>query len=493
MRLAAKLTAALLLGILVVMAGYAYVQVRQEVVLFESDLPQNAPRGRAFRAAIQVIWRNEGEERAREIVAEVASGMSDAEARWTRTAELRADAAHLQLSAENLTAIAAGDILELVHRDDAGEMRRYHYLPMGIDDIVLEASGVLRRETTFVHMSHRAILLATALITLVCGLIALGLGVRFVGRPIRLLRDQARRIGAGDLSTRLALRQHDEIGELAREMNALCDRLAEANRRIATEAEARIAALEQLRHKDRLATVGQLASGVAHELGTPLSIVAARASLLGSADVSMADVAQNARIIVEQAHRMTEIIRQLLDFSRRRGAQLGTTDVQRLVERTLDLLASVARGHRVTFHFAGTDAPVLVRLDQNQVQQALTNVIVNGIQSMPSGGRLTVALRPARARPPVDHGGPEDEYLCITVEDEGTGIAPENFPRIFEPFFTTKGVGEGTGLGLSVAYGIVAEHGGWIEVESEVGTGTRFRVFLPLAAISQAELREVAS
>ena len=127
------------------------------------------------------------------------------------------------------------------------------------------------------------------------------------------------------------------------------------------------------------------------------------------------------------------------------------------------------------------DQPVPARVDQNQMQQALTNIVVNGIQAMPNGGRLRVGIGRQLARPPSGHPGPEGEYLCVSFEDEGEGIPADDLPHLFEPFFTTKKVGEGTGLGLALAHDIVRDHGGWIDVESEIGKGSRFSVLLPPA------------
>jgi len=120
-------------------------------------------------------------------------------------------------------------------------------------------------------------------------------------------------------------------------------------------------------------------------------------------------------------------------------------------------------------------------VDSSQLQQVFTNLVVNGVQSMQRGGTLTIGVRRQHTQPPVDHGGPEADYYCIEIRDQGCGIAPADRQHLFEPFFTTKPVGEGTGLGLAVAYGIVREHGGWIEVASEVGSGSLFSVFLPIA------------
>jgi signal transduction histidine kinase len=196
----------------------------------------------------------------------------------------------------------------------------------------------------------------------------------------------------------------------------------------------------------------------------------------------------NAQIVVEQAGRMTEIIRQLLDFSRRRRAQPVPTDLRRVVAQMLDLLSSVGSRRAVRFELDAPQEPAMAEADEGQLQQALTNIVLNGVQAMDGGGRIRVRLRSLRATPPTSLEHLEGDYRCIEVEDEGPGIAPEHLPHIFEPFFTTKGVGEGTGLGLSVAHGIIADHGGWIDVDSAPGRGTCFRIYLP-AVSSTAPLR----
>jgi signal transduction histidine kinase len=261
----------------------------------------------------------------------------------------------------------------------------------------------------------------------------------------------------------------------------MCVQLDDANRQLAVATDARIAALEQLRHADRLKTVGQLASGVAHELGTPLNVVSGRANMIARGMVEGDAVTDSARIIAEQAARIAAIIRQLLDFSRRRGPSLGPVDLRPIAARTIELLGTLARKRSVTLAVESPAAALSARVDPGQIQQVLTNLVVNGLQAMPEGGTLTIRLDRRHATPPADVGGPSGEFATVTVEDHGAGIAPENLPRVFEPFFTTKEVGEGTGLGLSVAYGIVREHGGWIDVQSVPGQRTRFTVFLQQA------------
>ncbi len=486
MKLARKLTIALVLGILVVMAGHAWVQWRNEVTLFQTDLDRPSRRGRGFLATIQQIWIHEGEQRARQIVEEVANAITELDAHWVRLDAPPGDPEALKLSDAEKALVAAGQIRRVVIEEPDGGMRRYTYLPVapnGLD--VLEVAESLDRQQRYVKTSRLGVAATTLLIALVCGANAMMLGVRLVGKPVAEVRDKARRISAGDFSGRLTVHRRDEIGELAEEMNAMSDQLEEANRRVLEETQARLAALEQLRHTDRLATVGQLAAGVAHELGTPLSIVAARAALLADGTQSSSDVTANAKVIGEQAQRMTTIIRQLLDFSRRRSAQLDVADVQRIVARTLDLLASASHTRRIAVEFPTTPAPILARVDGSQIQQALANIVVNAIQALPEGGTLHVTVGTERARPPADPTHPESDWVCVTIRDEGPGIAPEDLPHIFEPFFTTKDVGQGTGLGLSVAHGIVTDHGGWVGVDSTPGAGTTFRVYLP--ALGQAD------
>jgi two-component system, NtrC family, sensor kinase len=482
MKLAVKLSSALVLGIVAVMSVYAAVQISNEVMLSEADAQRARRNGLAWLGAIESVWAREGEPRARELI-ELSALRSGTAEGFLRVVRLAPDAPDRPaLSPDELRAVESGEVVRRVLPDAEGHPWQHGWVALRTakQPTAIEIVEPLAEERAFVRMSHVAIVGATVAVIAICALLAILLEVRLVGRPLALLRDKARRAGAGDFSTPLVLLQHDEMGELAAEINAMCDRIAEANHRAADETAARIAALEQLRHSERLATVGQLAAGVAHEIGTPLNVVSARAELLVAGGVAASDVVGNGRIILEQADRMTRIVQQLLDFSRRRGPEMGLANLEQVVRRTLDLISPAAERAHVRVECAAS-GPIFARLDQGQIQQVLANVLMNGIQAMPGGGRLRVGLGVRRARRPAAAAA-EADYLCVTVDDEGCGIARENLPRVFEPFFTTKGLGEGTGLGLAVAHGIIAEHGGWIEVESEVGKGSRFSIFLPRPA-----------
>ncbi|WP_437588618.1 ATP-binding protein [Sorangium sp. So ce1000] len=483
MKLARKLTLALVFGVFLVLALSAYVQIRREARTFENDVQRDHhAMGRALAAAITGVWRSEGPARALRLVEDANERERQVDIRWLWLDE-QADEAHRpRLAPDLLVAVSRGQavVQRIPREDDADVLVTCLPVPVPGDRVgALELSESLAGARRTIRGMILSTAVTTAALTLVCGLLATSLGVGLVGRPMRTLIDQARRIGAGDLSRRLSLRQEDEIGELGREMDAMCDRLAAANLKLESEAAARLAALQQLRHAERLATVGKLASGIAHELGAPLQVIAGRARMLVDRDVTGDEVPANGQIILEQSQRMTQIIRQLLDFARRRSAEKQETPLRSVVHSTFTMLRPLAEKQGVTMVHEGDTPELVVHADADQLQQALTNVVVNAIQAMPSGGTLTVGVREERASPPADQGGAEGAYVALSVRDEGQGMPADVLEHIFEPFFTTKPVGEGTGLGLSVAYGIIKEHGGWIHVDSQVGAGSRFTMVLP--------------
>ena len=261
--------------------------------------------------------------------------------------------------------------------------------------------------------------------------------------------------------------------------------------RLDSEVSHREMAVEQLRHADRLNTVGKLASGIAHELGTPLNVVAGRAAMIASRQVEGEEARTSAAVIVQQTERMTAIIKNLLAFARRGGAVKVALDVSRLVKETASLLEPLAKTKGCTLLFEPS-SPYVAPVNPGELQQVMSNVVMNAVQATPSGGTVrlwvdhVVVARSPRRRALAP------SYVQIHIRDEGTGIPAEVMPHIFDPFFTTKDVGVGTGLGLSVTFGIVQDHGGWIEVSTVVGEGTEFVVFLPQDEVPVAAREEDA-
>jgi two-component system NtrC family sensor kinase len=263
-------------------------------------------------------------------------------------------------------------------------------------------------------------------------------------------------------------------------LNHMCTQLKTSQAEVHAEMEARLHTQEQLRHADRLKTVGSLASGIAHELGTPLNVVSGRANLIASGRLASSEIADSARTIKEQVQRMTLIIQQLLAFARRKSPKRVAVDLRSVVQHTFDMLKPLADQQCAVLTLTADSMPVLVRVDTGQIQQVLMNLVTNAWQSMPAGGQITLEVSHAIIHPPSELTSAAGPYACVSVTDQGAGILPADLVHIFDPFFTTKDVGQGTGLGLSIAYGIVQDHGGWIDVQSHPGQGTRMTVYVPM-------------
>jgi len=253
--------------------------------------------------------------------------------------------------------------------------------------------------------------------------------------------------------------------------------MASLRERIDNEMSLRLSALEELRHAERLNTIGKLASGVAHELGTPINVIAGRAELIYTGRLDHAAAKASARIIGEQADRMTRIIRGLLDFGHRSGTDTDLQNLLQLSEETAELLRVLAKKAGVEISVIGSDTKVNV--NRWEIQQVLSNLLTNAIQATPAGGRIEVDVEDVQTVLAENGDKRDRNYARITVRDNGAGIEPQILPKIFDPFFTTRSVGEGTGLGLSITYGIVRDHGGALRVQSTMGEGTCFSVFLP--------------
>jgi signal transduction histidine kinase len=486
MKLVRKLTIALLAGFALVFAIQAWRSVSEFADAYEDDVTRDHhAMGRALAAAISAGVRDHGRDAALAMVAEANEREPTTTIRWVRLGVPPDDPDAPVLPEVLLLPAVEGRVLTRLERDAGAHGMVYTYAPVIVDDAVVgavEISESLEGERRFIrsHLQREGV--ATGALFLLCAGVAWFVGVRFVGRPVEALIAQARRVGAGDLSERVALHQHDELALVAEEMNAMTGRLDDARRRLESETAARLAAIEQVRHADRLTTVGRLASGIAHELGTPLNVVSGRAEMIASGEISEEkEVRETASVIRQQSDRMVRILRQLLDFARRKAAERASTDLVSLARETLALVEPLADKRGVELRLDAQVAACPADVDAGQLQQVLTNLVMNGIQASSPGG--TVEVRVSRRKlAPTDADGAERPCACIEVTDQGAGMPEDVRARIFDPFFTTKPVGEGTGLGLSVAYGIVSDHGGWIDVASEPGKGSTFTVWIPGAA-----------
>ncbi len=484
MRLALKLVLAFMLASAALAGIYGYLAVRREVDLFkrraDDDAKEICP---VIEKLLAEAWRTAPDRDIQESLDRVIPSQQEPwRIRWV-SFETGADARFRpRVPAERLTLIVIEQHLPLEAEEPDGVSYLHVYWPVKLSNARRGGLEFADPETEL-QADERDILRRTALLIggmfLISGLLAVGLGIRLVGRPLQLLIAKARRVGGGDLEGPVHLRSHDELAELAESLNAMCANLAESQTRLRQETAARIAALEQLRHADRLKTVGRLASGIAHELGTPLNVVAGRAGLIGSGKLHAEQIAQSAAAIKLEADKMTRIIGQLLAFARASTPRKVPVDLRTVVQQTIDMLDAIAEKQKVRLTYAPDAEQAVAEIDAGQIQQVLTNLAINAIQSMPNGGQVQFFIRRLASSPGGDR---PTASFAVEVHDQGVGIPQEHMQQLFEPFFTTKEVGAGTGLGLSIAYGIVQEHGGWIEVTSRVGAGSCFTVFLPQGA-----------
>jgi signal transduction histidine kinase len=272
-----------------------------------------------------------------------------------------------------------------------------------------------------------------------------------------------------------------QLEQLVRELELLDPSSAEGRARVAADAKRRLADLEELHNANRMATVGTLTAGMAHELGTPLGIVLARAQMISSDENDIAEARKDAEEIIHQVQRMTQMCREVLDFARPKPPTRDPVDVVQVVRHMIALLVPEARKRSAKLVLVGEPPPTLVLGDSSKLMQILTNLTINATQAMPSGGTVTLGVETRRVRPPADERLPDGDYICIHVQDTGTGIRTADLGRIFETFFTTK-KSEGTGIGLAVSARIAREHDGWIGVVTEEGRGSTFTVYLPPVA-----------
>lgn len=354
-------------------------------------------------------------------------------------------------------------------------------------------------------------------------LLLLGLGAsvlsRLIVRPIRRLLAATDRIGSGDLDCRVPVHGSRELAELAESFNSMADTL----RRKRDEAQGNIRALERINSElaaareeairsEKMASVGLLAAGTAHEIGTPLAAILGYAGILKDELAADEEKSDYLGRIEQEANRIDRIIRGLLDYARPSSSVREIVDVAELLGDCMEMLERQGVFRTVATSLAVGDGLPCLATDRHELQQVFINLFINARDAMPEGGTLSVRVsadttaplaemrnvsaKPIRGRRRDDFRGafsatinPDEsvEHVRIEVSDSGTGIAPENLERIFDPFFTTKEPGKGTGLGLAVTARIVDSMGGRITVESALSVGTTFTLWLPSEKRSRSD------
>ncbi|MEJ2519684.1 MAG: ATP-binding protein [Desulfuromonadales bacterium] len=303
--------------------------------------------------------------------------------------------------------------------------------------------------------------------------------------PVHDLLLHARKVANMELDSQLQLKSNDEIGELSDAFNSMTVKLKDARdeyQKLNETLEAKVIERteeiaqvnDQLVRSEKLASLGQLVAGIAHEINNPLAGILMFANMFADDDRLDQEQRDDALTIVHETKRCADIVKRLLDFSRTSIPDKQVRSLSEIMESTLALVEHHAEVNDVEIIRKYDDDLPDMEVDPNQMEQVFINLLVNACHAMPLGGRLTISMRTNRAR----------DRVITTIEDTGQGITEENLGRIFDPFFTTKnqdlnGI-SGTGLGLSVSYGIIQNHGGQIKVQSAVGRGTLFTIDLPV-------------
>ncbi|MBI3111848.1 MAG: HAMP domain-containing protein [Ignavibacteriales bacterium] len=322
-----------------------------------------------------------------------------------------------------------------------------------------------------------------------------------VGRPVKVLIEGTRQIEAGNLEHEIPLPSRDEIGELARSFNDMTGALRrekEQNEKWAQTLEERVRQKsdelkrihEQILQIEKMASLGKLSATVAHELNNPLEGILTYARLLAKQlrktekrGELQEEMLNDLGLIASEAARCGTIVKNLLLFSKKQVGELSLAPVGTIIDKAGKLMRHHFEISNVRFQTTLPAGELMLLCDENQIQQALVALFVNGVEAMPGGGTLTVEV------PQPDETG----MIRIHVMDTGVGIPDSDLPTIFDPFFSTKREGVGVGLGLSVVYGIVERHGGTIAVHSEVSKGTTFTLSFPTDAVPPARPLEGSS
>jgi len=448
MKLAAKLILLFLVGVLGIVVLFSW-QIIQRQNQWEQQFQEKHAKDlvETLDPAITNAFRTGGNVTVREVVQISTQRLSGAQLRWIDGS----DGAGSRVVSSRFSRISISS--------DDGSRIGYSYVPITVDGKdagAVEVAMPMNPLDSHVRDSlYASVISLFGVAVLSASVIFVG-GIQLVGKPLRKLIDQVKTIGEGNFAQPPALMSTDELGRLASAISQMSYRLGEQR--------------DTIRHTDRLGTIGTLAAGVAHELGTPLNVVSGRAGLIATGKLSVEEVEASARTIKFEAERMTTIIRQLLDFARQTPTPHDLIEARAVMLRTCEMMRPMTKDANVELVQLIPDDSFSMDGDAAQIQQVITNLIRNAIQAMPKGGTLTAKMQRV-----------ETGNIGIEITDTGVGMKQQDVDRVFEPFYTTKDVGQGTGLGLSIAYGIVREHGGEIKVASQIGKGTTFSVIFPAA------------
>jgi two-component system NtrC family sensor kinase len=353
-----------------------------------------------------------------------------------------------------------------------------------IKDIAGRIIGMLyvgMLEKPYIDLRNSVMLTFTgiALLCTVILLVILFIITSSITNPLRRMVLATQKIARGDLNHHVEIDFRDEIGLLSQSFNRMTENLKAANenliqwgKTLEKRVEERTRELSEIQahlvRSEKLASLGKMAAGVAHEINNPLTSILINTHLMLEKVEKKDDFYENLSLIADETSRCTQIVKGLLEFARQNPPQKAFTSVNELIERTIQLLENQASFQNIRIVKELNPALPPIKLDKTKIQQVFWNLMLNACEAMPGGGQLRI----------TDKLSDDKKYIEVSFIDSGVGIPKENLNKMFDPFFTTKG--SGTGLGLAITYGILEQHDGKIEVKSEIGQGTVFTLSFPV-------------
>lgn len=357
--------------------------------------------------------------------------------------------------------------------NDAGELQGAVEVLLSLDQINHSLTGIVRKFVAFILLTAA---LLGVLIYIICRL--------SISLPITRLKDASEKLGHGNLGLRIQKSGVRELDDLIEQFNRMAKNIERQNQKKEKLFDEKIILERRLRHADKLASIGQLASGLAHEIGTPLNVISGRAEHLLTKLKDDHPGVENLQNIIRQSERITKTMQQMLAFSRKPEAQFSEVDLKKTTKEAFSLCQLKKRkGHSQVNLELDLNIPT-IQADEDSLRQLFVNLMLNSFYAMPEGGDIKITS---------DFNALGSSEVLIIYEDNGCGIPSEQKSRVFDPFYTTKDVGEGTGLGLFMVANIVQEHQGQIELDNAFKSGARFVIQLPQTPTTISNIDKVST
>ncbi|HET7274203.1 MAG TPA: HAMP domain-containing sensor histidine kinase [Longimicrobiaceae bacterium] len=476
MRIATRLVLSSVAAVVVVMTAYGLLSLRQRGFLISDALVRETE---TLAHAMQIVANNAIRDDQIANLDLVLERLSEDQEMYisaliSRDGEILAggpaEAVRCVLPLLPLTTSVAQELQVWTECEDRIRLIVLPVLPPAHALIIARRTTVVERDTA---TSQRRILITTLILATLAALAIIVVLRRTLSRPLAQIMKSVHLMGGPAPPPRVPVPKSGELAELAEAFNEMIARLEGKRQSLIVETEERIELERRLRRAETFAALGRLTGGLAHELGSPLNVIGVRAEAIQADPAASAGIRRQAEEIVGEMDRMTNLVKDLVHVARRHSIVRLPIDLTSLVRSVVADFRAHAADAGINIETEYDDVPARIRGDEALIKHALSNILMNAIQALESGGsqrRLSIIVETA------------GKHARITVRDFGPGIDAEVWPHLFEPFFTTKDVGEGMGLGLAITLGIVEEHGGTVTIENCAEGGVTAVIELPMHA-----------